>query len=69
MLGIMEWHKKVLYARTKLDISQTELAKQLGVSYATVSRWENQRTKPTKKQELAFVLFCQDHAIEFPDLK
>ena len=63
----MEWCDQVLYARTMLNISQTELAKQLNVSYATVSRWENKRTMPTRKQRLAFQLFCESHEIRFPD--
>lgn len=28
-------------------VSQTELAKKLGVSYATVNRWENRLHEPT----------------------
>ena len=55
----MEWHEKVLCARTKLNISQTELAKQLGVFNVMVSRWENQRMKSTNKQELAFIFFAR----------
>lgn len=35
--------------REKLLISQTDLAKMLGVSYASVNRWENKKCQPTLK--------------------
>ncbi|ARU29195.1 transcriptional regulator [Cellvibrio sp. PSBB006] len=34
--------------RTQLHLSQEDLAKELGVSFATVNRWENQKTQPSK---------------------
>ena len=34
--------------RAKLNISQEELAKILGVSYISVNRWENNKYAPTK---------------------
>lgn len=34
--------------REQLHISQEDLAKELGVSFATVNRWENNRTQPSK---------------------
>ncbi len=33
--------------REKLGLSQEDLARQLGVSYTTVNRWENGRFKPS----------------------
>ena len=38
----------LIRARQKLGISQARLAQGLGVSFATVNRWENGRTKPSK---------------------
>ena len=38
----------VKQARRQLSISQEDLARELGVSYATVNRWENGRAKPSK---------------------
>ena len=35
-------------ARQQLSISQEDLARELGVSYATVNRWENGQSKPSK---------------------
>jgi DNA-binding transcriptional regulator YiaG len=34
--------------RVQLDLSQEDLARELGVSYATVNRWENKRFLPSK---------------------
>ena len=41
-------------ARLQLKLTQEELAKQLGVSFATVNRWENGQTRPSKlaKQQI-----------------
>ncbi|MGM8226649.1 helix-turn-helix domain-containing protein [Cellvibrio sp. ARAG 10.3] len=34
--------------RVQLQMSQEDLAKELGVSFATVNRWENRKTQPSK---------------------
>ena len=36
----MTFAEKVKYVRGKLLLSQEDLAKQVGVSFATVNRWE-----------------------------
>ena len=33
--------------RKKLNLTQEQLANKLGVSWATVNRWENNKTKPS----------------------
>lgn len=33
--------------RSRLDVSQEQLARRIGVSWSTVSRWENGRGKPS----------------------
>ena len=52
----MEFKEKVLYVRAKLNISQMELAKELGVAFQTINRWELGKVSPTKKAEYAFEL-------------
>ena len=37
----------IKYIRSRLNLSQTELAEKLGVSFATVNRWENQKCEPS----------------------
>ncbi|MDF1581498.1 MAG: helix-turn-helix transcriptional regulator [Desulfuromonadales bacterium] len=44
--------------RRQLALSQEELAHALGVSFATVNRWENGRTAPSKLARRQFELFC-----------
>jgi len=40
--------QRVKALRTKLDMTQTRFAELLGVSFATVNRWENGQTKPSE---------------------
>ena len=44
--------------RGQLAISQEDLARQLGVSYATVNRWENGQSKPSKLAKAQLDAFC-----------
>ena len=45
--GIPEdYSQRIKDARAIRDITQTQLAELIGVSYATVNRWENGQTKP-----------------------
>lgn len=44
--------------RRQLALSQEELAHALGVSFATVNRWENGKTVPSKLARATFENFC-----------
>ena len=43
-----DYSKAILELRSKLNISQHELATLLGVSFQSVNRWENGHFEPTK---------------------
>lgn len=43
----MDYSKMIKALRDELLISQSELAEMLGVSFATVNRWENAHHEPT----------------------
>jgi len=43
-----DFAQKIKSLREQLRISQEDLAKELGVSFATVNRWENKKTQPSK---------------------
>lgn len=43
--------------RKQLSLSQEDLARQLGVSFATVNRWENNHVKPSKLAVAQFEIF------------
>ena len=45
--------------RRQLALSQEDLARQIGVSYATVNRWENGQSKPSKLAKAQFDAFCE----------
>ena len=45
--------------RRQLLISQEDLARELGVSYATVNRWENGQAKPSKLARAQLDAFCE----------
>lgn len=44
--------------RNQLSYSQEDLARELGVSFSTVNRWENNQAKPSKLARAQFDLFC-----------
>lgn len=59
----MEFSEKVKEARKKGNFSQEDMAHQLGVSFATVNRWESGKTKPSKLALKAFEDFCKEKSI------
>lgn len=63
----MEFSTKIRFVRENLNMSQEELARALNVSFATINRWENAKTKPIKMAQAAFDAFCQKHNITFED--
>lgn len=46
--------------RLQLQISQEDLARELGVSFATINRWENGKTAPSRLARNQFDAFCED---------
>ena len=50
--------------RSKLDISQTELAEMLGVSFQSVNRWENYRSFPVKIARVRIEKVCKEYCIK-----
>jgi len=54
--------------RVQLDLSQEDFAREIGVSYATVNRWENRRFLPSKMAMRRIEAYC-DHMIELGRLQ
>lgn len=48
--------------RKQLGLSQEELAHALGVSFATVNRWENGKTSPSRLALRQLEAFRREHA-------
>ena len=45
--------------RKQLALSQEDLARELGVSYATVNRWENGQSRPSRLARAQLDAFCE----------
>ncbi len=56
---IPDYPSMVKEVRRQLAISQEDLARELGVSYATVNRWENGQAKPSKLARAQLDAFCE----------
>lgn len=50
--------------RTRLNLSQEQLAAHLNVSYATVNRWELGKSKPQRAQRDAIEALAEEHDVE-----
>lgn len=61
-----EYSDKVKSIREKLSLTQEQLAENLGVSFATVNRWENGWTAPSKLALRQIELLCKAHKISPP---
>lgn len=59
----MEFADSIKQIREKLNMSQEMLAKQLGVSFATVNRWESGKFTPSYKAIKAVKEFCNNNNI------
>jgi transcriptional regulator, cro/CI family len=63
----MEFQDKVKYVRMKLYLSQEALAKELGVSFATICRWEKGNRTPQLMTLGRFYAFCEKKGIKFEE--
>ena len=50
--------------RAKLDLTQEQLAQRLGVSFATVNRWEGGATKPQRAAQTAITALANEAGID-----
>jgi putative transcriptional regulator len=63
--GLMNYGKIIKELRDKLLLSQTEMANKLGVSFATINRWENRRHEPTMRYRRKIRDLCHKTGVEF----
>ena len=61
----MSFSDDIRVIRQKCFLSQEAFAKELGVSFATVNRWESDKTKPTYRTMKLIDAFCKKNGIEF----
>lgn len=62
----MDFAEKVKYVRTMLKLSQEDFAHELGVSFATINRWENGNYNPSRLARKAFEEYCKKNNVSFP---
>ncbi len=63
----MTFSEKVKAVRAQFKLTQEELAHELGVSFATVNRWESGSFKPSKMGYKMFSEYCKTKDINFGD--
>lgn len=59
----MNFSEKLVYVRAFLNLTQSQLAKELNVSFETINRWESGKFNPSKKAEVALDIFCAKNNI------
>lgn len=59
----MTFGEKTKQVREKLFMSQEDFAKELGVAFVTVSRWENGHCEPNYKAQKKFHELCEKNGI------
>lgn len=63
----MNYSRIIKELRQKMVLSQQEFAKRLGVSFATVNRWENGHHVPTYKVRRDLMRLCKKYNIPLED--
>ena len=53
-----DYRALVKEVRKQLGVSQEELAREVGVSFATINRWENGQVRPSRLARNHFQAFC-----------
>jgi len=63
----MEWGKAIKKLREKLLLTQAELAEKVGVSFASINRYENNQYEPTMKVKRALKALFIENGIELEE--
>lgn len=61
----MAFSEEIKQIRQEFLLSQEAFAKELGVSFATVNRWETGKTQPTYKALRTIKKYCEKNNVEF----
>ncbi|UVD81556.1 helix-turn-helix transcriptional regulator [Mycoplasma iguanae] len=67
MLVIINYPSAIKKLRSKLNCSQQDLAKMLGVAFTSVNRWENGHHQPTIIAKEKLKELFEKHNIEMED--
>lgn len=61
----MSFSEDIKRIRRKAFMNQEDFAKKLGVSFATVNRWETGKAKPNLKTMKLIDEYCKKNGIDF----
>ncbi len=61
----MSFSDDIKTIRKKCFLSQEAFAKELGIAFSTVNRWENGKAKPNYKTMKLIDDFCKKQGIDF----
>ena len=61
----MSFAEDIKNLRQNCLLSQEDFAKELGVSFATVNRWETGKNQPTYKALRIIDEYCKNHNVDF----
>ena len=59
----MNWSQMIKILREKMLLTQTEFAELLGVSFASINRWENGEHEPTMKMKREIMKLMKKHKV------
>ena len=59
----MSFPSFVKNVREKMGLSQEDLARAINVSFASINRWENGKTRPNKLALSVFISYCEKNGI------
>lgn len=65
----MSFVKKVKSVRIQLAMSQEQLARELNVSFSTINRWENGRSRPSPMAKELFFPLCKGKNINISEVE
>ena len=60
----MNFSEAIKYIRKVAYLSQESFAKEIGVSFSTVNRWERGKSKPNYSAMKKINAFCNDNSIK-----
>ena len=62
----MSFAEKIKAIRKTTFLSQESFAKEIGVSFSTVNRWENMKSLPNYAAMKQITVFCENHSLPAP---
>ena len=61
--------EEIRKARQKAFLSQDAFAKEIGVAYSTINRWETGKGKPNLSAMKKLKQFCEKYSLPYEDIE